>query len=83
MITSNILASLRFSDPFTFFNDDTLDVTTTEQMDIYATFNDQGTIKEHCVGIIRISKLVGIELTAPNIMKALIKFFHDINLPIT
>ena len=55
----------------------------TEQVAMYATFNYQGTVKEHCVGIIPISKLVGTELSAPNIMKALIKFFDEINIPIT
>ena len=78
-----LLASLRTFGPFTFFNDETSDVTTTEQMTIYATFNYQGTIKEHYTGIIPISKLVGTELSAPNIMKALIKFFDEINVPIT
>ena len=52
-------------------------------MAIYATFNYQGTIKEHYLGIIPISKLVGTELSAPNIMKALIKFFDKMNIPIT
>ena len=54
-----------------------------EQMAIYATFNHQGTIKEHYVGIIPISKLVGNELSAPNVMRALIKLFDDINVSIT
>ena len=51
-------------------------------MAIYTTFNNQGIIKEHYVEIIPISKLVGTELNAPNIMKALIKFFAEINVPI-
>ena len=57
-------------------------MSTTKQMAIYSTFNNQGIIKEHYVGIIPISKLVGTELSAPNIMKALIKFFAEINVPI-
>ena len=69
------LASLRTSGPFTFFNDENSDVTTTKQMTVYATFNYQETIKENYVGFIPIRKLVGTELSAPNIMKALIKFF--------
>ena len=82
MITSSILASLRSSDSFTFFNDDTSNITATKQMVIYCTFNDQGTIKEHYVGIIPIRKLVGTEISVPNILKALINvdpstfFFH-------
>ena len=76
-----LLASLT-PGPFTFFNDETSDVTKTEQMAIYATFNYQGTIKEHYEGIIPMSKLVGTKLSAPNIMKALIKFFDKINVPI-
>ena len=55
-----------------------LQMSTTKQIAIYTTFNNQGTIKEH-VGIIPISKLVGTELSAPNIMKALIKFFAEIS----
>ena len=35
------------------------------------------------MGIISISKLVATELSAPNIMKALIKFIDEINFPIT
>ena len=50
---------------------------------IYVAFNHQGTIKEYYVEIIPISKIVGGELSAPNIMKALIKFFDEINVPIT
>ena len=57
-------------------------MSTTKQMAIYTTFNNQGIIKEHYVEIIPISKLVGTELSAPNIMKALIKFFAEINVPI-
>ena len=77
-----LLAPLHSSGLFTFFTDETSGITMTEQMAIYATFNYQETIKEH-VGTIPISKLVGTELNAPNIMKALIKFFDEINIPIT
>ena len=77
-----LCASLCSSGPFTFFIDQTPDLTMTEQMAIYATFYYQGTIKKH-VGTIPISKLVGTELSAPNIMKALIKFFDEIDVPIT
>ena len=77
------LASHRSSGPFTFFNKKTSDVTTTKQMTIYTTFNYQGTIKEHYFGIIPTTKLVGTKLSAPNIMKALTKFFDEINVPIT
>ena len=52
-------------------------------MAIYAAFNCKRTIKEHYVGIIPISKLVGMELSPLNIMKALIKFFGEINILIT
>ena len=34
-----------------FLKNETSDITTTEQMTIYATFNYQRTIKEHYVGI--------------------------------
>ena len=75
-----LFASLRTSGPFTFFNDETSDITTIKQMAIYATFNYQGTINDHYVGIIPISKLVGTKLSAPNTIKALIKFFDEINI---
>ena len=50
-----LLASLRSSDPFLFFIDGTSDVTMTKQMTISATFNYQGTFREHYVGTIPIS----------------------------
>ena len=76
-----LLASLCSSGPFTFLLMK-LQMSTTKQMAIYTTFNNQGIIKENYVEIIPISKLVGTELNAPNIMKALIKFFAEINVPI-
>ena len=68
-----------------FFNE-TSDVTMTEQMVIYASFNYQGIIKEHYLGTITVKllyKLVGTELSIPNIMKALGKYFDEINIPIS
>ena len=73
------LESLRLPGPFTFFNGETQEITKTEQMAIYATFNHQETIKEHYTGIIPISKLAGTELNAPNIITALTKLFDNIN----
>ena len=58
----------------------------TEQMVIYASFNYQGIIKEHYLGTITVKllyKLVGTELSIPNIMKALGKYFDEINIPIS
>ena len=77
-----LLASLRSSDPFVVFNE-TSDVTMTEQMVIYASFNYQEIIKEHYLGKITVSKLVGTELSISNIMKALGKYFDEINIPIS
>ena len=87
-----LLASLCSSSLFMFFNNETSDATTTEQMAIYTTFYYQGTIKEHFVGIIPISKLmlpiywntyIYTKLSAPNILKALIKLFDEIKVLIT
>ena len=77
------LASLRSSGPFAFLNGETSDVTTTVQMAIYPTLNYQGTIKEHYVEMISVRKLVRTELSAPNTMEALMKFFDkiDVSLP--
>ena len=63
---------------FTFFTDETSDVTSIEQLAIYATFENQGIIKEHFIGLIPMSKLVGSTLSAENIFRVLQTFFENI-----
>ena len=64
-----LLASLKCG-PFTFFSDETQDTTSSEQLAIYATFEHAGKIKEHFIGILPVSKLVGTTLSAQNIMSS-------------
>ena len=45
-----LLTSLR-QNKFAMYNDETRDITSVEQMAIYATFNHNGKISEHFVGI--------------------------------
>jgi hypothetical protein len=71
-----LLASLQ-QGHFTFYNDETSDITSIEQMAVYATFEHMGKIKQHFVGIYPVSKEVGTSLSAENIMLSLEKHFKD------
>ena len=71
--------SLR-SGKFALYNDETQDITSTEQMAIYATFKHNGTIGEHFVGIIPISKLVESTLSAKNILSALENYLQSLDI---
>ena len=51
------LASLR-EKHFTFFGNETQDITSVEQMAVYATFEHNGVITEHFVGIYPKAKLL-------------------------
>ena len=53
-----ILTSLS-QNKFAMYNDKTRDITSVEQMAIYATFNHKEKMSEHFVGIIPIHKMVG------------------------
>ena len=59
---------------FTFYSDETQDITSIEQLVIYATFLQDTVVKEHFVGLIPVSKVVGTHLSAVNIMGALERF---------
>ena len=76
-----LLESVR-SNLYSFYTDETSDVTSVEELAIYATFLRNQSISEHFIGLIPISKEVGAHLSAVNIMYALEKFFvkNDINL---
>ena len=75
-----LLTSLR-QNKFAMYNDETRDITSVEQMAIYATFNHNGKISEHFVGIIPISKMVGTHLSATNILHAFERYFEKLEVP--
>ena len=76
-----LLESVR-SNLYSFYTDETSDVTSVEELAIYATFLRNQSISEHFIGLIPISKEVGAHLSAVNIISALENFFikNDINL---
>ena len=67
---------------YSFYMDETSDVTSIEQLAIYATFLRNQFISEHFIGLIPTSKEVGTHLSAVNIMSELENFFvkNEINL---
>ena len=67
---------------FTFYSDETQDITLIEQLVIYAKFLQDTVVKEHFVGLIPVSKVVGMHLSAVNIMSALERFFKDLDIPL-
>ena len=67
---------------FTFYSGETQDITSIEQLVIYATFLQDNAVKEHFVGLIPVSKVVGTHLSAVNIMGALELFFKDLDIPL-
>ena len=81
-IENLLLASLRSSSYFTFLNDEMQDITSVEQMAVYGSFEHNGRVAEHFIGIYTISKVVGTSLSAENIMASLGKFFIDLSINI-
>jgi hypothetical protein len=67
---------------YTFYSDETTDITSIEQFSVYATFCINNIVSEHFIGLIPISKEVGALLTAPNIMAAIEKFFLKRSIPL-
>ena len=67
---------------YSFYTDETSDVTSIEQLAIYATFLRNQSISKHFIGLIPKSKEVGAHSSAVNIMSALENFFdkNEINL---
>ena len=76
------LHSTMKNNEFTFYSDETQDITLIEQLVIYATFLQDTVVKEHFVGFIPVSKVVGMHLSAVNIMGALERFFKDLDIPL-
>ena len=70
------------SNSYSFYTDKTSNVTSIEQLAIYATFLRNQSLSERFIGLIRISKEVDAHLSAVNIMSALENFFvkNEINL---
>lgn len=57
----------------------------TEKCNFYVsvTFVHAGKIREHFIGILPVSKLVGTTLSARNIEKVLVEFFENMEVPIS
>ena len=70
-----LLASLK-SGHFVVFNGETQDITSIEQLAIYATFEHEGQIHKHFIGILPLSQMVRTTLSAENIMKVLVEYFE-------
>ena len=66
---------------FTFYSDETQDITSVEQLTLYATFIMNGEVKENLIGSIPMSKVVGTHMSAVNIMSTLESFFKDQDMP--
>ena len=65
-----LLENMR-SNLYSFYTDETSDVTSVEQLAIYATFLRNQSISEHFIGLLPISKEVGAHISVVNIMSAL------------
>ena len=63
------------SNLYSFYTNETSDVTSIEQLAIYATFLRNHSISKHFIGLIPISKEVGAHLSALNIILALANSF--------
>ena len=63
---------------YTFYSDETQDITSIEQLTLYATFILNGEVKDHFIGLILTSKLVRTHLSVVNIMSAMGSFFKDL-----
>ena len=63
------------SNLYSFYTNETSDVTSIEQLAIYATFLRNHSISKHFIGLIPISKEVGAHLSAVNIILALANSF--------
>ena len=76
------MCTLKNSEYFTFYSDETADITSIEQPALCAAFDYDNALSEHFVGLIPISKEVGTHLSATNIMEVLERFFVNMDIPI-
>ena len=60
---------------FSFYSDETMKITSTEQFAVYAMFCFNNVVSEHFIGLIPISKVIGSSLSALNVIEALEQFF--------
>ena len=67
----NILKTCNFS----FYSDEAMNITSTEQFAVYAMFCFNNVVSEHFIGLIPISKVIGSSLSALNVIEALEQFF--------
>ena len=65
---------------YTFHNDETQDISTTEQLAIYSTYEHNNKFSEHYLGIIPNSQLVGSHLSTQNVLKAITKYLLDLGI---
>lgn len=72
-IKKPFLASL-WTGKYTLHNEETHDISSTEQMAIYSTFEHQNHISEHYIGIMPITELAGSYLSCQNILEDLNKY---------
>ena len=70
-----LLTSLK-SGHFTFFSDETQDITSIEQLAIYTPFEHEGKIREQFIDILPFSQMVGTTLYAEIIIKVLVEYFE-------
>ena len=70
-----LLTSLK-SGRFTFFSDETQDITSIEQLATYTPFEHEGKIREQFIGILPFSQMVGTTLSAEIIIKVLVEYFE-------
>ena len=75
-----LLASLN-SGHFAFSSKEMQDITSIKQSAIYVTFEHEGKICKHFIGILPLSQVVGTTLSAENIMKVLVEYFEQLKCP--
>ena len=73
-----LLVSQRESS-FTFSNDETQNVTSTKQMEVYVTFDHNGNISQYFIGVYLVNKSASTSLSGSNIMRSLEKSVQNIS----
>ena len=79
-IRKPLLQSLQNS-YFTFFCDETSDITSIEKFALYAIFKHDKVVKEHFIWIIVLSKIDGTIHSVPDVFEAIQEFFQNISVP--
>ena len=76
-VKTPLMKSLKKIPLLTFYADEIQDITTIEQMAIYGSFEHNGEIHKHFIGLLPLSKLAGTSLCAENIMNVIETFFRN------